>query len=224
MRLTLLTAALVAGGSIPPLLSAQASNAAQRPSAEAIMTRAARAWQQLSSFQADFRMRLDDPLIDEPESRGRFYQQGTNRWALRFTDPPNTAILFDGSAVWVYMPEEAPRQVNKYPPPGGAVYEYNRIGWLLDRPLEKYRATWLREELVEGQKTDVLLLEPLELGMPFRRATIWIDRETVLPRKVELDEKLRIRTITFSRLRTNGTVPPGTFVFRVPEGVRVIEQ
>ena len=124
----------------------------------------------------------------------------------------------------MYQPEDAPRQVNKYPPPGGQVYEYNRLGWLLDRPLEKYRATWLREELIEGQKTDVLRLEPTGTGMPFRRATVWIDRESVLPRKVELDEKILVRTITFSRLRTNGTIPPGTFTFRVPDGVRVIEQ
>lgn len=188
------------------------------------MTRASRAWQQLTSFQADFRMKIDDPVIDQPETRGRFYQQGANRWALRFTDPANTAFVMDGSAVWVYQPEEAPRQVNKYPPPGGPVYEYNRIGWLLDRPLEKYRATWLREEAIEGNKTDVLLLEPTAAGMPFRRATIWVDRETVLPRKLELDEKLYIRTITFSRLRSNGTIPPGTFTFRVPDGVRVFEQ
>lgn len=215
---------LIAGAaSMPSLLAAQASTT-QRPSADAIMTRASRGWQQLTSFQAEFRMKIDDPLIDEAESRGRFYQQGANRWAMRFTDPPSTAILFDGTAVWVYMPEEAPRQVLKYPPPGGPVYEYNRIGWLLDRPLEKYRASWLREELIEGKNTDVLLLEPTAPGLPFRRATIWIDRETVLPRKIVLDEKLRIRTITLSRLRTNGTVPPGTFVFRVPEGVRVIEQ
>jgi outer membrane lipoprotein-sorting protein len=196
----------------------------QRPSSDAIMNRASRAWQQLTSFQADFRMKIDDPLIDQPETRGRFYQQGTNRWAFRFSDPANTAFVMDGSAVWVYQPEDSPRQVNKYPPPGGPVYEYNRIGWLLDRPLEKYRATWLREELVDGQNTDVLRLEPSAAGIPFRRATIWIDRETVLPRKIELDEKLYIRTITFSRLRTNGTIPPGTFTFRVPDGVRVIEQ
>ena len=214
---------LIAGGHIPPLLQAQASTA-QRPSSDAIMNRASRAWQQLTSFQADFRMRIEDPVMGREETRGRFYQQGNNRWALRFTDPANTAFVMDGSAVWVYQPEDAPRQVSKYPPPGGQLYEYNRLAWLLDRPLEKYRATWLREELIEGQNTDVLQLEPTGVGMPFRRATIWIDRETVLPRKLELDEKLYIRTITFSRLRTNGTIPAGTFTFRVPDGVRVIEQ
>jgi outer membrane lipoprotein-sorting protein len=209
---------------LPAIPVASQTPAQQRPSADAIMTRASRAWQQLTSFQAEFRMKIDDPVIDQSETRGRFYQQGANRWAFRFTDPATSAIVFDGSAVWVYLPEDTPRQVNKWPAPGGPVYEYNRLGWLLDRPLEKYRATWLREELIEGQNTDVLLLEPSAVGMPFRRATIWIDRETVLPRKVVLDEKLWERTITFSRLRTNGTIPPGTFTFRVPDGVRVVEQ
>jgi outer membrane lipoprotein-sorting protein len=214
-------AALVAGGSSPPLLSAQATT---RPSADAIMTRASRTWQTLSSFQADFRMKLDDPVIDHEESRGRLYQSGANRFAMRFTEPANSAIVIDGTWLWVYLPENDPRNVNKMPAPAGATYGYNHLAWLFDRPNEKYRATWLREEPIDGRVTDVLLLEPVTAGMPFRRATVWIDRESVLPRKLELDEKLLVRTLTLSRIRTNSSLPPAIFTFRVPDGVRVIEQ
>jgi outer membrane lipoprotein-sorting protein len=197
---------------------------AQRPTAEAAVARAARVYQGLSSFQADFRQRIDDPMVDHSEARGRLYQSGPSRFAMRFSDPAGGAIVMDGSAVWVYLPDEAPNQVLKYPPPGGATYQQNPLGYLLDRPTEKYRATWLREEPIEGTIADVLLLEPLRGDLGFRRATLWLDRESGLPRKVELDERLFVRTLTLSRVRTNGTVPASTYVFRVPDGVRVVEQ
>lgn len=186
------------------------------------MLRAARIYQGLTSFQADFRQRIDDPLVDDGETRGRLYQSGAHRFAMRFTDPQGGAIVLDGTAVWVYIPDDMPGQVLKYPPPGGMSFQQNPLGYLLDRPTEKYHATWLREEQVEGKTSDVLSLEP-RTDVGFRRATIWLDRESGLPRKVELDERIRTRTLTLSRIRTNGTVPPGTFTFRVPDGVRVVE-
>lgn len=217
-----LAAALAGTASMPPLLAAQSP--APRQSADAIVTRSARAWQTLTSFQADFRMSLDDPMMDHPDSRGRLYQQGANRFAMRFTDPENSVILIDGTSLWIYLPENDPRNARKLPAPAGPMYAYNHLAWLFDRPLEKYRATWLREELIEGKLNDVILLEPREANPPFRRGTIWIERESSLPRKIELDEKILVRTVTLSRIRTNSTIPAGTFTFRVPAGVRVIDQ
>lgn len=223
MILRLLVAVLVGAASMPPLLSAQASTT-QRQSADAIMTRVSRAWQTLSSFQADFRMKLDDPLVDQLESRGRVFQSGANRFAMRFTDPANSAIVIDGTSLWIYMPEDDPRNVTKRPAPAGPIYNYNILAWLFDRPLEKYRATWLREEPIDGRLNDVLLLEPREANPPFRRGTIWIERESSMPRKIELDERILVRTVSLSRIRTNSSIAPGTFTFRVPDGVRVVDQ
>lgn len=217
MRRVLVIAALAAG------MSPLAAQTQTRPTAEAAITRAARIYQGLSSFQADFRQMIDDPMVDHEETRGRLYQSGPSRFAMRFTDPAGGAIVMDGSAVWVYLPDEAPGQVLKYPPPGGASFQQNPLGYLLDRPTEKYTATWLREEPIEGKIADVLRLEPLRGDLGFRRATIWLDRESGLPRKVELDERLFVRTLTLSRVRTNATIPPSTYVFRVPDGVRVVE-
>ena len=108
--------------------------------------------------------------------------------------------------------------------PTGPVYEYDLLGWFLDRPLEKYRVSYVQEDRVDGARTDVLLLEPLVPTMPFRRARLWIDRESALPRKFEIDEKLFVRHLTLNHLRTNSTIPASTFVFTIPSGVRVVEQ
>lgn len=198
---------------------------AQQASSEAILTRAARAYQTLSTFQAEFRQKIDDPYVDQPESRGMLYQAGPARFAMRFTDPAGGAIVINEGHVWVYEPENMPGQVLRMPVRGGdPVYGYNLLGWFLDRPGEKYRSSWLRSEPVDGRPCDVLLLEPLDPTMRFRRATVWFDRETALPRRFEIDEKILTRTLSLSRIRTNVTIPPDIFTFKVPKGVRVVEQ
>lgn len=199
--------------------------AAQAPNGNAILVRAAETFSALSSLVADFRQRIDDPAIGPMDARGTYYQIGTNRFAMRFTDPANEAIVMDGTRVWVYLPSSSPRQVLRFPMPGGPVYGYNTMAWLLDRPTERYRTTWLREESLDGAKTDVLRLEPTAPDPQFRRAIVWIDRATALPRKLEIDERVGSkRTITLSRLRPNGAVPPAMVEFKVPNGVRVIDQ
>jgi outer membrane lipoprotein-sorting protein len=210
----LLVAALV----LPGIGSAQAT-----PTAEAVITRAARVYQTLTSFRADFRQKIDDPRVEQPETRGTLYQAG-NRFAMRFTDPAGTAFVLDGQHSWFYNPEENPGQVMKMPMPTGPVYEYDLLGWFLDQPLDKYRVSYVRDDQIDGARADVLLLEPLAPTMPFRRATLWIDRESSLPRRFDIDEKLFVRHLTLSHIRTNTTIPASTFVFTIPSGVRVVEQ
>lgn len=211
---------LVLGTLVAGPLAAQGA-----PNGTEILVRAAETFTGLSSLIADFRQRIDDPAIGPMDARGTWYQMGSNRFAMRFSDPANEAIVMDGARVWVYTPSTSPGQVLRFPMPGGQVYGYNAMAWLLDRPAERYRTTWLREESLDGAKTDVLRLEPLAPDPHFRRATLWIDRATNLPRKLEIDERVGSkRTLTLTRLRPNGAVAPSLLEFKVPSGVRVIDQ
>jgi len=59
----------------------------------------------------------------------------------------------------------------------------------------------------------------------FSRAVISFDRQTLVPRRLELDERSGVRrTLTLSRVRTNATVSRSEFVFEVPNGVRVVDR
>lgn len=195
------------------------------PDGAAILVRAAGTFTALKSLVAEFRQRIDDPAIGPMDARGTYYQVGANRFAMRFSDPADEAIVMDGSKVWVYLPSSSPNQVLRFPMPGGPVYGYNTMAWLLDRPTERYRTTWLREESVDGARTDVLRLEPTTPDPQFRRAIVWIDQATSLPRKLEISERVgSTRTITLSRLRPDGAVPPAMVEFKAPKGVRVIDQ
>jgi outer membrane lipoprotein carrier protein len=194
--------------------------------AQAIIGRAARVYRSLASLQADFVQVIDNPMIDSAESKGTLVQAGPAKLAMRFTDPAGEAIVIDGEHVWVYTPSTVPGQVIRLAVPnGGPVYGYNLLAWLLDRPAERYRPSYLRSERIGGRTTDVIQLIPAVPNLPFTKAVIWIDREDALPRRLEIHEESgATRTLNLSRIRVNQSVPVQTFQFKVPEGVRVVDQ
>ena len=194
--------------------------------AQAIIGRAARVYRSLASLQADFVQVIDNPMIDSAESKGTLVQAGPAKLAMRFTDPAGEAIVIDGEHVWVYTPSTVPGQVIRLAVPnGGPVYGYNLLAWLLDRPAERYRPSYLRSERIGNRTTDVIQLIPAVPNLPFTKAVIWIDREDALPRRLEIHEESgATRTLNLSRIRVNQSVPVQTFQFKVPEGVRVVDQ
>ena len=194
--------------------------------ATAIVGRSSRVYRSLSSLKADFVQVIDNPMIDSAESRGTLVQAGPDKLAMRFTDPPGEAIVIDGRHVWIYTPSTTPGQVIRMPvPSGGPVYGYNMLGWLLDRPAERYTASYVRADRLNGRSVDVVRLVPAVPDLPFERAVLWLDRDDGLPRRLEITEPSgALRTLTLSKMRVNQRVPDRTFTFEVPEGVRVVDQ
>ncbi|HKG34473.1 MAG TPA: outer membrane lipoprotein carrier protein LolA [Gemmatimonadales bacterium] len=194
--------------------------------AQAIIGRAARVYRSLASLQADFVQMIDNPMIDSAESRGTLVQAGPAKLAMRFSDPAGEAIVVDGEHVWVYTPSTVPGQVVRLSvPSGGPVYGYNLLAWLLDRPAERYRPSYLKSERIDGRTTDAIQLVPAVPDLPFTKAVVWIDREDALPRRLEIHEESgATRTLSLSHIRVNQSVPASTFQFKVPEGVRVVDQ
>jgi len=194
--------------------------------AQDIVGRSSRVYRSLSSMSADFVQVIDNPMIDSAESRGTLVQAGEDKLAMRFTDPSGEAIVIDGRSIWVYTPSTTPGQVIRMSvPSGGPVYGYNILAWLLDRPAERYTASYVRSDRLNGRAMDVVQLEPAVPDLPFERAVLWLDKEDGLPRRLEITEPSgAIRTLTLSKVRVNRQVPKNTFTFEVPSGVRVVDQ
>lgn len=216
-RLALLAALLVptAGGAQAPVSADPAPE---------IVSKAARIYRGLSGLQADFRQKLEDKRLGDQDSKGTLYQAG-NRFAMRFSDPANEAVVLDGSKLWVYTPSDNPGVVVRYPPPSSPVFGYNILDWFLKSPLDRYRVSFVKTESIDGHVADVVQLQPLVPGeFQFRRATLWFDRADGLPRRILTEEGPQTRTVDLSNLRPNGTFPTGTFTFKVPVGVKVVDQ
>ena len=205
---------------------ALAPGVARAQDADAIVGRSSRVYRSLSSLRANFVQVIDNPMIDSAESRGTLVQAGEDKLAMRFTDPPGEAIVIDGQHVWIYTPSTTPGQVIRMSvPSGGPVYGYNMLAWLLDRPAERYKASFVRTGRLDGRTVDLVQLVPAVPDLPFERAIVWLDREDGLPRRLEITEHSgATRTLTLSKVRTNQAVPKGTFTFEVPSGVRVVDQ
>jgi outer membrane lipoprotein carrier protein len=208
------------------ILTAGLAPRASAQDAPAIVGRAAKVYRSLGSLRADFVQMIDNPMIDSAESKGTLLQAGPGKFAMRFSDPPGEAIVIDGQHVWVYTPSTVPGQVVRLAvPSGGPQYGYNLLAWLLDRPAERYRASYLRSEPIDGRTADVVQLVPAVPDLPFTKAVVWLDRQDALPRRLEIQEQSGAsRRLDLKRIRVNESLPARTFTFKVPNGVRVVDQ
>ena len=193
--------------------------------ADSIIERTSAVYRQLRSLTADFDQVISNEMIGTYKSRGTLAQAGAARLSMRFTDPAGEAIVIDGTSIWGYTPTTAPGQGVRAPGARAAGYGANLLAWLLDRPSERYRVTLLRGDIVAGTPVDVLRLMPAVEGLPFTSATLWLARSDGLPRRIEVTEPSgNRRTLTLSKLQTDVALPPGTFTFTPPKGVKVIDQ
>ena len=190
-----------------------------------ILERSSRIYQDLYSLEATFDQMVDNEMIGRLESHGQLYQQGQSRMALRFEDPPTEAIVMDGTYIWVYTPSATPNQVLRMPLPSAPTYGLNVLSWILDKPAERYRATYRERSVIMNHAVDVIDLDPKDPSLPFVRAAVWLDTETGLPRRVMLLERPgTIRVFTLWDFKLNQEFPPDTFTFDVPSGVTVVDQ
>ena len=98
----------------PISLAAQATSPSE--TAAQVVGRASRVYKQLSGLEADFRQHIEDPMVGNLDSKGKLSQVGKNRFAMRFSDPANEAIVIDGAKVWVYTPSTSPGQDSSQKP------------------------------------------------------------------------------------------------------------
>lgn len=198
---------------------------AQDPDPVALVERSAQTYQALSSFRADFRQVISDPMIGTYQSRGHLVQAGAARLSMRFTDPDGDAIVMDGDHIWVYTPSTTPGQVIRMAVPSDPTYGPNVLAWILTRPAERYRVRYLRSDAVAGRGADVLSLTPIDPSLPFSQATVWLDQSDGMPRRLEIQERSGSgRTLVLTGVELNRRANSSTFVFNPPAGVRVVDQ
>jgi outer membrane lipoprotein carrier protein len=216
----------IAAGAGVLALSALLAAALPAQDPGAIVRRAGAAYRSLTSLQADFVQIIEDPgLGDTLRTKGRLYQAGPNAFAMRFSDPPEEAIVIDGQYVWLYTPSTTPGQVIRMRMETDPVYGANLLARILDRPAERYRSAWLRADTLGGRRVDVVSITPNGTSLSFSKAVLWLDREEGLPRRIELEEAQGVkRILLLSQLRPNAAINRDVFEFKVPKGTRIVDQ
>ena len=191
--------------------------------ASAVLDRVTAAFKDLKLLTADFVQVVQNPMTGAPDtSRGKLYQLPPNRFGMRFSSPRGDRLVADGRFFWIYTPSTTPDQVirTRIQAAVGAAGP-NLLGQFADRPHERYRARYVRAE----GALDVVTLVPLEKDQPFTEATLWVDRNDGLPRRLEFQETTgQRRVLVLSGIALNGEIPWREFTFAVPAGARVVDQ
>jgi len=192
----------------------------------AVLDRAAAVYQTVSTLTADFTQVIVNPMIGAPDTTwGRLYEMRTSRFAMRFPRPKGDRVVADGRWLWLYTPSTTPGQVIRTKIPEVGTTGPNLIGQFVERPRERYRATYVRADTLATGVADVLRLTPLERDWPYDEALIWVDRATALVTRLDIGESSGQRRVVILRnLKVNGGVPQREVTFSRPAGVRVVEQ
>ncbi len=218
MRAWFMTFAAAAFVTVPP-------GAAHAQTAEATVDRAVAAYNNVKTLRATFRQELKNPLIGRTfNATGEMLQRMPGLLAIRFTDPEGDLIVADGRHVWVYLPSTNPGQVIKMPATRSTTGTHDVTAVFLDSPHERYAITDAGTATIEGRTTRAVHLVPKDSGLPFRRATVWVDDRDGLIRQFEVTEANGlVRKVTITSVAVNGAIPSSAFTFVPPTGVRVHE-
>ncbi len=192
--------------------------------AESALQRAERSYHRMNTLRADFKQTIVNPMLGGPEdSWGTLYLQPPGKFAMRFEEPAGDRIVADGTWLWAFTPSSVPDQVIRQPIPARGANTPNLVAQFVDRPLERYVASYVGSAKVGDRAVDVVKLVPRSEDSPFSEATISVGTEDGLLYKMDIREVSgQRRTIVLDRLETNATIPRPELEFKVPRGVRVV--
>ncbi|MHB1168133.1 MAG: LolA family protein [Longimicrobiales bacterium] len=214
-------------GSTPagPSDAVTANPAASQLTAAQVLARAASAYADVQSMQADFAMTMTNPLLRRTtNSRGTMFQRRPDRIALRFSQPQGDVIVSDGEYFWIYYPSVDEKQVIRMPASQGATGGVDLQAQFIGDPTERFEATLHGTEDVGGRPAYALTLVPRG-SVGYKSLRVWLDTRDYLARRFEIaEENGSVRRFDLSSLRTNVRLGDDVFRFTPPADARIVDR
>mgnify|MGYP003289537579 CR=1 FL=1 len=158
------------------VLTAAAASPAQDP--EDVAERADRALASLQTLEARFVQRVVNPVLEKTEiGHGTLYYRAPGRYRIEYSYPRGDVVVDDGTSVWIYLPSSQPDQVIRQPADGSG--GANPLTYLRDLR-SMYALDLLGSELISGETSDHLGMEPQVEAAPFVHVDVWVGRQTGL--------------------------------------------
>ena len=223
MHLRRLRALGLAGALLAPLAVAAAR---PRPQSD-LLDRAVAAWAKVKTARATFEQTITNSLTGRTlKASGEYQQQRPGKLSVRFDDPANDRIVADGKRLWLYLPSSAPGQVIRTDLKEGGSGTVDLSAQFLTAPRSRYTITSGPSADLGGRATHRFTLVPKSKDTaPFQSATVWIDDADATIRQFEVTENSNVqRRVRMTSFKTNVPVDASAFVFKVPEGVRVVDR
>lgn len=189
--------------------------------AEEILAKASDAYEAVKTVRSEFVQRIEIRALErEKEGRGTVFQKKPNYFLMKFEEPAGDVLVADGEFFWMYYPSAQPDQVIKTAI--SSTSEGATLGGqFLVEPKERYVATYVGIESVDGRPAHLLSLVP-KFEAPYTLVRVWVDADDYLVRKFEIyEENETVRTITLKNVQADIDLPDDMFRFSPPAGVEV---
>ena len=209
---------LIAAAVLPAALAAALAWAAA-PNVDEVVRKLQERYDQTTDFTADFSQSVDVETIGQKlEATGRVSYKKPGRMRWEFLKPDEQTIVADGETLWVYQP--AQQQVMKAPfteafqsaMPVSFLFGIGRLTKDFTPTLASADPERLRVRLEPKDESDIgeLVLD--------------VDPKTYDVRAAQVTDPLgNITRLEFKNLKRGVGLPDSTFVFKVPDGVDVVE-
>ena len=203
-------------------LSAPAPGAAAAVSAGEAVANMEKALKSVASLEARFEQFYYSMSVSEPlREKGELFFQKPDRMRWAYKSPPDKVFLYKDGVVEMYLPED--KQLTRSPVDPEAL-KSDIFGIFLGTV--SFRDAYLIVDNpfpTDASRVRQVKLVPRTEG-EFAHLLLEIDEATWLPRRVIfLEWAGNKREFVFSRVRTGGRIPAGTFTLKVPPGTEIID-
>ena len=198
--------------------------AARAQGAEAIIDRAAAAYNRLNSMRAEFTQTLTNPLTGNSQTTsGVILRKKPNLLSITFNSGDRVAS--DGAALWVYLPSSVPGQVMKMPYTGSNADTVDPAEQFLNSPRTRFTVTSAGTATIGGRRTHAVTLVPKRANANFTNAKVWIDDTDSSIRQFDVETANGLkRHVVITSFTANPALSRSSFRFAVPKGAKVVDQ
>jgi outer membrane lipoprotein-sorting protein len=186
--------------------------------AEELAEHVEKRYRSLKSLSADFVKVVASEIFEtENTVKGKMIFRNLDKFKIETKDQ---TVVSNGEFIWTYSAENqqvirnlADRSENLFKP-----HQY----------LSDFRSEYVPqlegEEKIGRSRCFKLLLSPEEKDLFIRKMTIWVDKESLLARRIEYtDCNDNDVTLTFQHIKTNRKIKDSEFVFKAPPGVEEVD-
>jgi outer membrane lipoprotein carrier protein len=136
-------------------------------------------------------------------------------------ESPSRTIVCDGRVVWMYDPSQKQVILRNVEDQQGDILNPRQL--FFDYP-SRYQVKKVEKANLSGYSCDILSMIPKDAADPTRKLQVWIDRQDSYTRKILLEDLAgNFTTFEFGNFSAGQNLPDGTFQFKAPAGVEIID-
>ncbi|MCI0531576.1 MAG: outer membrane lipoprotein carrier protein LolA [candidate division Zixibacteria bacterium] len=171
----------------------------------------------LKNFEVRYQKNFKSEVFDESDPiKGRIYWQEPNQFRV---ESDEETIVSDGKAIWTYAKDS--KQVTKCLLKTGQKPE---ILAFLDQADSNHTVAIGTTDNIDQTVCQSIMLSPRIKGTDLEELVVWVDREKLLIKKLEILDLQQNRTIfSFSNYRLESKLNQKLFEFQVPSGAELID-